>query len=362
MNSMKNIYIIDFIGAYCGMNHYDEAFAHLLSNHGFNVRILSDFDSSYSKHYFSKIFGRGKLISLCLLLTALLKLRLKMVVCRNSHFIYLSYGEYYDMFFLKFAWPNKRLIVDVHEVHALKFSDDSWYSKMFESLYINKVSAVIYHSDRTKNILESRGYKGHMIYVPHFKYEFDITYNLNNVGKDIRRIFVSNKTKFLYFGNIRYAKGIDIVEDVFSKMNEDNKPFELVVAGMNAEDYPLEHMREIASVFDRHINDDEMKYLYSKCDYVLLPYRKSSQSGIFEMASYFKKPMLLSDIDYFRSQLEKHPDWGMITAIENYGDLIKIAMENNRDFYSNYNRPSENAYDLFVENLKKIYNGKVSES
>lgn len=341
------------------MDYYDESFAHLLSNHGLNVKILSDFDSSYGKHYFSKIFGRRKIISLLILLIALLKLRIKMAVCKKSHFIYLSYGEFYDMFFLTFAWPNKRLTVDVHEVHALKYDDDSWYSKMFEALYLNNVIAVIYHSDRTKNILESRGYKGQMIYVPHFKYEFDINYNLNNVGMDIRSAFTSDKKKFLFFGNIRFVKGIDVIEEVFTELNEENKPFELVVAGMNAENYPLETIRQFAFVFDRHINDDEMKYLYSNCDYVLLPYRKSSQSGIFEMASYFKKPMLLSDINYFRSQLEKHPDWGTMTSIEHYSKIVRDVIENQHDFYMSNNEQADETFLTFVDKLDKMINFKL---
>jgi glycosyltransferase involved in cell wall biosynthesis len=352
MNKGKEIYIIDFIGAYCGMDHYDEAFAHLLQNNGFRVKVLSDFDSVYGNHYFPKIFGRSKILSLLILVFAIIKLRLKMAVNRQAYFIYLSYGEYYDMLFLKCAWPNKRLIVDVHEVHALKYSDDSWYSKLFENLYINNVSTVIYHSDRTKNVLEGNSYKGRMIYVPHFKYEFETNYDLNNVGSDIRSTFGTDKIKFLFFGNIRKVKGIDVVEEVFSNLFAERVPFELVVAGMNADNYPLEKLRTIASVFDRHINDDEMKYLYSNCDYVLLPYRKSSQSGIFEMASYFRKPMLLTDIDYFKSQLEMHHDWGVIASIENYGDLIKKTLENNSIFYVNDDKQTDKAYCCFVEELK----------
>ena len=352
MINKKDIYIIDFIGSYCGMDYYDEAFAHLLASNGFNVKVLSDFDSLYGSHFFPQIFGRSKIVSLLMLLTAIFKLRIIMAVKRQAHFIYLSYGEYYDMLFLKCAWPNKRLIVDVHEVHALKYNDDSRYSKMFENLYINNVSAVIYHSDRTKNIMESKGYKGRMIYVPHFKYEFDTKYNLDNVGSDIRSSFKTDRKKFLFFGNIRIVKGIDVVEETFLKLSTEDVPFELVVAGMNADNFPLDKLRTIASVFDRHINDDEMKYLYSNCDYILLPYRKSSQSGILEMASYFKKPMLLTDIDYFKSQLEMHPDWGLMAPIENYGDLIKKSLENNSIFFVNDNKQTDRAYYCFVEELK----------
>ena len=353
MNKRRNIYIVDFIGAYCGMDYYDEAFAHLLDSNGYEVRILSDFDSSYGKHYFPKIFGRSKIASLLILMLAIIRLRLKMTVKRQAHFIYLSYGEHYDMLFLKCAWPNNRLIVDVHEVHALKYSDDSRYSKMFENLYINNVSAVIYHSDRTKNILQGKGYKGRMIYVPHFKYEFDTNYDLNNVGIDIKSVFVMEKIKFLFFGNIRIVKGIDVVEEVFSKLSAERVPFELVVAGMNADNYPLEKLRDISSVFDRHINDDEMKYLYSNCDYVLLPYRKSSQSGIFEMASYFRKPMLLTDIDYFRSQLGNHPDWGVMSSIEDFGDLVRSVFGEHRMFYHTLEEDEKNGYGVFINKLNQ---------
>lgn len=354
MNKGKHIYIIDFIGSYCGMDYYDKAFAHILNSSGFDVRIFSNFDSIYGKQFFPKIFGRNKLISLLLLIVVMLRIRVLMAFRRNAHFIYLSYGEYYDILFLLFSWPNRRLIVDVHEVHALKYGDESKYSIFFKSLYKKNVPAVIYHSNRTKNILSNCRYLGKMIYVPHFKYEFDINYDINNVGMDIRNVFVSDRIKYLFFGNFRLVKGIDVVEDVFLKLSAEKIPFELVVAGMNAEKYPLERMRTIASVFDRHINDDEMKFLYSNCDYVLLPYRKSSQSGIFEMASYFKKPMVLSDIDYFKNQLEIHPDWGLIAPIENYIELVKKTLKTNSHFYVNCYNQSEGFYKNFIEELKKI--------
>lgn len=43
-------------------------------------------------------------------------------------------------------------------------------------------------------------------------------------------------------------------------------------------------------IFDRHINDDELVYLYSKTDYILLPYKKSSQSGILRWRLISIKP------------------------------------------------------------------------
>ncbi len=353
MKTKGGVEIIDFIGAYCGMDHYDEAFAHLLNDNGYEVRVLSDFESIYGKRYFPEIFGRAKWQSLLFLIYTIIRLWLRMAINRKIHYIYLSYGEYYDMLFMLGSLFNRKMIVDVHEVHALKYDDFSVYSKIFESLYRKGINSVIYHSDRTKTILDRLNFKGNLLYVPHFKYEFDTSYNINNVAHDIRKAFCSDKKKFLFFGNIRRVKGIDIIETAFANLVREGKNFELVIAGMNADNYPLDKLREIASVFDRHINDDEMKYLYSNCDYVLLPYRKSSQSGIFEMASYFRKPMLLSDIEYFKKQLEIHSDWGKITCIDRFEDLVrKNLLETNEYYKVEYDNLSED-YTRFIKHLEQ---------
>ena len=55
-------------------------------------------------------------------------------------------------------------------------------------------------------------------------------------------------------------------------------------------------------------------YLYEHTDYVALPYRKTSQSGILEMAFYFRKPILASDVPYFRRMLTEFPSFGILSG------------------------------------------------
>ena len=69
-------------------------------------------------------------------------------------------------------------------------------------------------------------------------------------------------------------------------------------------------------VFLKHINDDELVFLYKNTDYVVLPYRKTSQSGILEMAFYFKKPIIASNIPYFNMMLSKFKSFGMLTDLD----------------------------------------------
>lgn len=68
--------------------------------------------------------------------------------------VYLTYGELYELPFLYALALSKNGWVDVHEIHALKYKDDSKVSKMFEGLYKKRIHHVIYHSQRTYDILK----------------------------------------------------------------------------------------------------------------------------------------------------------------------------------------------------------------
>ena len=80
---------------------------------------------------------------------------------------------------------------------------------------------------------------------------------------------------------------------------------------------------ERIKVIDRHINDDELVYLYVHTDFILLPYKKSSQSGIFAMAAYFHKPMILSEIPYFKKMIEEYPSFGVVAGLSDFQPIIQ---------------------------------------
>ncbi len=169
-----------------------------------------------------------------------------------------------------------------------------------------------------------------MYYVPHFKYAFKKVYALPAVDQTVISALNSNKQKLLFFGNLSYVKGIDtVVAMAKSPLYNDT---DIIIAGKNVDDIDFSEIRgkENIHIFDRHINDDELIYMYSHTDFVLLPYKKSSQSGIFAMAAYFKKPMILSDIPYFRTMIEVFPSFGYCVNSENYIALTKnIILKNN---------------------------------
>lgn len=320
------------MGIYCGMHYYDIAFADIFREKGINVCICSNFSKKGSRNFFPLFFKGFKIKKIFFLFWAYLKYFCFIVTHTKDKVIYLTYGELYEIPFLLISSIVKNVFIDVHEVHALKYADNSKISKFIEYIYRRRIRNVIYHSDRTYNILKNRNIN--MLFVPHFKYVFQKGYNKDSLSKDIKDCFINKNIKrFLFFGNLSTVKGIDIVVAVFKHIANVN--YELVIAGKNVENINFQSVRsQNIKIFDRHINDDELVYLYSNTDYILLPYRKSSQSGIFAMAAYFHKPMILSDIPYFSEMLSEFPSFGVKSSLSTYGETIhKLIEKDNNSYY-----------------------------
>ena len=332
---MKQICIFDILGSYCGMHYYDIAFAEAFRERGYKTMIYSNFkEKKEDCCFFSSFFTCCKFIGCFRILYAYLKFLFFVFFHYNYKIIYLAYGELYEVPFLIIASCGKHVFVDVHEVYALKYKDTSFTSKLFKWLYRSRIHNVIYHSQRTYDLLNNDRLK--MLYVPHFRYVFQKSCQIENVSQEILDCFKCSSPRYLFFGNLTTVKGVDVVCEAFEHLKKLNVNYELVIAGKNVDSYDFSKQRNSKTkIFDRHINDDELIYLYSNSDYILLPYRKSSQSGIFAMAAYFHKPMILSDIPYFLSMIEKYPSFGIISSLKNISDTLKTTMESHGNYYTN---------------------------
>lgn len=333
----KEIVLIDLIGNYAGMDYYDLAFCKVLNNSYLNIRILSNFAQDDRKPFLCTMFGKSKACSLLLMLYNYFKLFVFCLFHRNRVYVYLSFGEITDFLYLTLSMLSRDFYVDIHELFAARYMENKKIKHIFEVYYRHIISKVIYHSSKTDELLSEIGYKGIRLYVPHFKYIISKEYDLRNVGEDVQAHFKGNGTKFLFFGNLRKVKGVDVIVNYFGNKSAINtEGLELVIAGKNVENINFEALRKRYGIIDRHINDDEMKYLYYNTDYILLPYRDSSQSGILEMAFAFRKPMILSNIPYFTMIYSNYPSFGEKIELERYNKLLDdiIMGHINKDYYT----------------------------
>lgn len=103
----------------------------------------------------------------------------------------------------------------------------------------------------------------------------------------------------LFFGNIHLYKGVDLLYQSYHQHPALHR-YPLVLAG--AGHYYFSRLTEEKNVrfINRFVADDELSDLFQKAAVVVYPYISATQSGVISIASYFNKPIVLSDVDYFK--------------------------------------------------------------
>lgn len=349
---MRKIYIFDYIGDHCGMHYYNAAFKELLAKiPDIEIEILSNYSDSGKSPFLKNFYKPNKVLGVFVLAYDIIKFLLKRICEPRNRFIVLSYGNIIDFLFIMSACiVPKNTIVDVHEAIAQDSEHKKWFVALYCFLYGKCVKNVIIHSERSRKFMENFGYKGKIMYVPHFKYCLTKKYVESNIAPDLRNVISADRKNILFFGNMTYNKGVDILVNAYSHLSEEQcSKLNIIIAGKDLDgtigktEIPDD---DNMHVIMRHINDDELIMLYGNTDFIALPYRITSQSGILEMAFYFKKPIIASRIPYFEFMLEQFPSFGVLTgnSVEEYAatlaeitdmDLNSFYADNEYDIYSN---------------------------
>ena len=135
------------------------------------------------------------------------------------------------------------------------------------------------------------------------------------------------KPKILYFGNMFYGKGVDLLLAASGLVKNE---MEIVIAGdFGKKNFDFNSAEIIANdfvqVLDGFIEQDEMIELFRNCDAVVLPYRKTYEygtSGVFVQAMLAGKPVLVPDIYPFNYSVETY-SCGLVFKAENVVDLAR---------------------------------------
>ncbi|MFA7289241.1 MAG: glycosyltransferase [Melioribacteraceae bacterium] len=174
----------------------------------------------------------------------------------------------------------------------------------------------------------------------------------------LMRLDISIDVKtILFFGIIRDYKGLDILIEALAF----TKDIRLIIAGefySNKEKYItlIENLnlKERIILMDRFIPSEEVKYIFSAADVVILPYREATQSGILQIAFNFHKPVIASDCGGL-AELIADGETGIIVK-ENTPEKLAEAIIN---FYEN-NNEEKFAKNIKRENEKYSWNNFVS--
>ena len=156
-----------------------------------------------------------------------------------------------------------------------------------------------------------------------------------------------NVSYLLFFGFIRKYKGLDILLEAFADKRIQDLGIKLIIAGEYYDKpdeykalikkYDLENALVQANDF---IPDSEVNQYFSACDIVVQTYKSATQSGVTQVAYFYNKPMLVTNVGGL-AELVPHQKVGYVTDVN-----VKQITDAIVDFYTN-KRECE-----FTENVK----------
>ena len=331
------IYLIDNIGTETGIHFYNSMFHENFQKSGMDNLILSNYADEHTKQLVCNFYHGSTIKKGWLFVYSLIRLFLFSMNHRNDTFIYQSFGlRKIDQFFI-LSICSKNKYVLVHDIFDIKDAANEEVNCRKIKFYKTKIRQVICHSKRTEKDLRDLGFEGKIVYFPHFRYNYDEqmkNFNGINVGEDVKKLIIKDKYNLLFFGQVRESKGIDVVLESLGYL-DGIENLNVIVAGTDKQNLVTVDDRRLRKVL-RYINNDEMMFLYSHCDYVLLPYKEVYQSGVMESMLYFKKPGIMSDVEYFANIGKTYPSFGIVYSPNNADSLANVLRDICSGRYDNY--------------------------
>lgn len=234
-----------------------------------------------------------------------------------------------DYFFLRIMKKKYglRYVATVHDILPFnsKFYDMFFHRKLYhmaDSIVLQAPGNV----ERFAKLFPESISKTHMIPHGHF---LDYV-EPQEISESQQRLGIPlNKTVFLFFGQIKKVKGVDVLLKAITLLKEQYPNMYAVIAGSVWKTDFTEceqiiagnRLEECVKTDIRYIPDEEVKYYYSSCDICVLPYTDVYQSGVIQLAYGYRKPVVATSLSAF-TQFVKEGETGFLAVP---GDPVSLA-------------------------------------
>ncbi len=151
---------------------------------------------------------------------------------------------------------------------------------------------------------------------------------------------------YLFFGRIDKYKGIENLLQAYLKV--ENCRYPLIIAGngkLTDEENKLLTKCKNVILLNRYILDGEMKWLFSHCLAVVLPYIEATQSGIIPLAYNYNKAVLVSKIP------------GLIQFVDD--KKTGFILENEEEWKQLFEKKTSDDYKMLEKNIHHYYISKL---
>lgn len=129
----------------------------------------------------------------------------------------------------------------------------------------------------------------------------------------------------LFFGMVHSYKGVDRLIDIYASSPKLQQR-RLVIAGRGVLGTSIPgHLADKITHIDRFIPDSQLAQLFAHAAVVVYPYVAATQSGVLSIASYFGRPIVASDIPFFREMCQGQPGCTLIDTTQTAAAARAIA-------------------------------------
>lgn len=262
-----------------------------------------------------------------------------------------------DYLFLS-RFKKKYGVKYVATVHDILPFNEKFYDRYFHKKLYELADSIILQApgnvNRFAELFPESKEKTHMI--PH-GHMLDYVEQFDKKESRIKLGIPEDKLVFLFFGQIKKVKGVDVLLKALLKLKKQYPSLYVVIAG-SVWKADFSECQEIINSNDltnclktdiRYIPDDEVKYYYSATDVCVLPYTDVYQSGVIQLAYGYKKAVVSSDLPAF-TQFVKEGKTGYISEAGN-PDSLAQAMERAIKDCNRLSDMGEAGYDLVKQTL-----------
>jgi len=175
----------------------------------------------------------------------------------------------------------------------------------------------------------------------------------------------------LFFGFIRKYKGLTYLIEAMPEILKHNN-LKLLIAGEFYDDEKpyTEKIKELGLennivLLSDFMPDEKVRYFFSVCDCLVLPYTDATQSGIVQIAYYYDKPVIVTDVGGL-SEVVISEKTGIIINPGNVNDIfgaVKRFYDENLEEKFSENIKSEKlkySWEAFTENICELAGNKSS--
>ena len=207
----------------------------------------------------------------------------------DNHPWYILYGK-----LLKKLWYT--IYVTQHDpiLHSWDCKWIQWKIAVLTNRVLREVSdKLIVHGENLRNDLinEYKVKSEKIIVVPHGNYNFFTRWSDGKI-KPIENVF-------LFFGRIVEYKGIDILLQSLEFVRKEIPAFKLIIAwswDTNSYKSLLDKYSQNIILYNQNIPDEEIYRYFEMAEFVVLPYKDATGSGVIPLAFAFSKAVIVSNV------------------------------------------------------------------